>query len=42
MKITTRGALLRKQLQDISYLEAHPEASELFKEVGCYNFYQKI
>jgi hypothetical protein len=41
MKITTGGALLRKELQDISYLEAHPEACELFKEVGCYRFLPK-
>jgi hypothetical protein len=31
MKISTGGALLRKELQDASYLEAHPEAYELFK-----------
>jgi hypothetical protein len=34
MKITTGGALLRKELQDISYLKDHPEVCEIFKEVG--------
>jgi hypothetical protein len=39
MKISIGGALLRKELQDASYLEAHPEACELFENVGCYRFY---
>jgi hypothetical protein len=42
MKSSTGGALLRKELQDTSYLEAHPEACELFKEAGCYRFCQKL
>jgi hypothetical protein len=31
MKSSTGGALLRKELQDTSYLEAHLEAYEFFK-----------
>jgi hypothetical protein len=42
MQSSIGGALLRKELQDISYLEAHPEVCEIFKEDGCYRFYQKI
>jgi hypothetical protein len=42
MKSSTGGALLRKELQDTSYLEAHPEYCELVKEVGCYSFYQNL
>jgi hypothetical protein len=42
MKISTGGALLRKELQDTSYLEAHPEVCELFKEVGFYSFFQNL
>jgi len=42
MKISTGGALLRKELQDALYLETHPEACELFKEVGCYRFFQNL
>jgi hypothetical protein len=42
MKISTGGALLRKELQDASYLEAHPESCELFKSVGCYRFCHKL
>jgi hypothetical protein len=42
MKIATGGTLIRKELQDASYLEAHPEAYEFFKRVGCYMFFQKL
>jgi hypothetical protein len=42
MKIAKGGVVLRKELQDITYLEAHPEACELFKNVGCYRFFQKL
>ena len=36
------GPGLRKELGDISYLEAHPEVCKLFQEVGCYKFCEKI
>jgi hypothetical protein len=42
MKSSTGGSLLRKELQDASYIEAHHEARELFKEIGCYRFCQKL
>jgi hypothetical protein len=42
MKISTGGTLLRKELQDATYLEAHPEAYEFFNNVGCYRFCQKL
>ena len=42
MNILAEGTLMRKELQDTSYLEAHPQACELFKEVGCYRFCQKL
>ena len=36
------GPALRKELGDISYLEAHPKVCQFFKNVGCYNFCEKI
>ena len=42
MKSSTGGTLLRKELWDTSYLEAHPEAYEFFKEDECYKFRQKL
>ena len=36
------GPTLRKKLGDISYLEAHPEVCQFFKDVGCYRFCEKI
>ena len=36
------GIALRKELGDISYLEAHPEVCQFFKDVGCYRFCEKI
>ena len=36
------GSTLRKELGDISYLEAHLEVCILFLEVGCYKFCEKI
>ena len=36
------GLALRKELGDISYLEAHREVYRLFQEVGCYKFCEKI
>jgi hypothetical protein len=38
-----RGApTLRKELDDISYLESHPEVCHLFKDAGCYEFCKKV
>jgi hypothetical protein len=36
------GSTLRKELDDISYLESHPEVCELFRDAGCYNFCKKL
>ena len=36
------GPALRQELGDISYLEAHPEVCQFLKDVGCYNFCEKI
>ena len=33
---------LRQELGDIGYLDSHPEVSQLFKDAGCYRFYEKI
>jgi hypothetical protein len=38
-----RGApTLRKELDDIGYLESHPEVCHLFKDAGCYEFCKKV
>ena len=36
------GPALRQELGDISYLEAHPEVCQLFKDAGYYRFCEKI
>jgi hypothetical protein len=36
------GALLRKELNDITYLESHPEIFQMFRDVGCYRFCEKL
>ena len=36
------GPSLRQELGDISYLEAHPEVCQFFKDVGYYRFCEKI
>ena len=36
------GLALRQELGDISYLEAHPEVCQFFKDVGCYRFCETI
>ena len=36
------GPSLRKELGDISYMEAHPKVYQFFKDVGCYRFCEKI
>ena len=33
---------LRQEMGDIGYLEAHPEVCQLFKDVGCYRFCEKV
>jgi hypothetical protein len=40
--MATGGALLRRELQDISYLESHPEICQMFKDAGCYRFCEKL
>ena len=36
------GPALKKELGDISYLEAHQEVCKFFKDVGCYKFCEKV
>jgi hypothetical protein len=36
------GTLLRKELNDITYLEAHPEIFQMFRDAGCYRFCEKL
>jgi hypothetical protein len=36
------GPALRKELDDISYLESHREVCQLFRDAGCYNFCKKL
>jgi hypothetical protein len=36
------GNLLRKELSDITYLESHPEICQMFRDVGCYRFCEKL
>ena len=36
------GSTLRKELNNISYLESHPEVCQLFRDAGCYNFCKKL
>ena len=36
------GPALKQELGDISYLEAHPEVCQFFKDVGYYRFCEKI
>jgi hypothetical protein len=36
------ASTLRKDLNDISYLESHPEICQLFRDAGCYNFCEKL
>ena len=36
------GPALRKDLGDISYLEAHPKVCQFSKDVGYYRFCEKI
>jgi hypothetical protein len=36
------ASTLRKELDDISYLESHPEVCQMFRDAGCYNFCKKL
>jgi hypothetical protein len=36
------GLTLRKELDNISYLESHSEVCQLFRDAGCYNFCKKL
>jgi hypothetical protein len=36
------GALLRKELNDITYLESHPEICQMFRNDGCYKYCEKL
>ena len=36
------GPTLRKELDDIRYLESHPDVCQLFKDAGCYKFCEKL
>ena len=33
---------MRKELDNIGYLEAHPEVCQLFRDTGCYRFCEKL
>jgi hypothetical protein len=33
---------LRKELNDVEYLEAHLEVCQIFKNAGCFNFCKKL
>jgi hypothetical protein len=33
---------LRKELNDISYMESHPDVCQILKDARCYNFCQKL
>jgi hypothetical protein len=33
---------LKKELDDISYLELHPDVCHLFNNIGCYKFCENI
>jgi hypothetical protein len=36
------GNLLRKEMNDVLYLESHPEIFQMFKEAGCYRYCEKL
>ena len=36
------GYLLRRDLNDITYLESHLEIFQMFRDVGCYKFCEKL
>jgi len=36
------GNLLRKELNDVLYMESHPEICQMFKEAGCYRYCEKL
>ena len=36
------GPTLKQELEDINYLEAHPEVCKHFQDASCYRFCEKI
>ena len=36
------GDFLRKELNDITYLESHPKIFHMFRDAGCYRFCEKL
>jgi hypothetical protein len=36
------GDMLKKELNDITYLESHPDIFQMFRYVGCYRYCEKI
>jgi hypothetical protein len=36
------ASTLRKELDDINYLESHPEVCQMFRDAGYYNFCKKL
>jgi hypothetical protein len=36
------GPVVRRELNDIGYLESHPEVCQLFKDAGCFKFCEKL
>jgi hypothetical protein len=36
------GNFLRKELNDVLYLESHHEIFQMFKEAGCYRYCEKL
>jgi hypothetical protein len=40
--MSTRGALLSRELQDISYMESHLDIFQMFKDTRCYMFSEKL
>jgi hypothetical protein len=36
------GPVLRRELDDIDYLDSHLEVCQFFKDVGCYQFCKKL
>jgi hypothetical protein len=42
LQMSTGGAFLRRELQDVSYLEYHLDICQMFKDAGCYRFCEKL
>jgi hypothetical protein len=41
-QMKTGGPVLRRELDDIGYLDSHPEVCQFFKDAGCYQFCKKL